>query len=236
MNGFRRLIELYTQHYNKMFWLLFAVAGAVYIAAIFWIISPFHLDLVLGLIIIFAGIHRLGAEFIHRSLRKSQDETVRAVNELLQWAEKSYDYTRAFKDRHERRIYRLDQKRAALEDKLEEQFRSAVKKIIELENKLNRLARALGEERAPPRPEKPARQPRAEVKKRPPGPRLADLTRTQQAAVSFIRERGRITNKEYRQRFRVSEKKAFNDLTTLHKIGLLKRRGQGRSTHYVLAF
>jgi hypothetical protein len=234
MNNFRRLIDGYVKHYNKAFWLIFAAAGSSYIASVSLGIQG--LDLALGLIITAAGIHRLGAELAYRRLRASHQDAVRAVNELLQWAEKSYDYTRAFKERHERRLFRQDQRRGELENKLEEQFRSAVKKIIDLENKLNSLMRGLGAAK-PAQPMPPAAPAPASRPARPrPGPKVADISRTQRAAIALAREQGRITNKDYRQRFRVSEKKAYNDLSEMEGMGLLKRRGQGRSTHYVLAF
>lgn len=230
MNGFNRLITLYLKHYNKIFWIIFALAGAMFITAIF--LGYFFLDLVLGLVLVVAGVHRIGEEFFNRSMRKSQDESVRTINELLQWAQKSYDYTRDFKDRHEKRLHRLDTKRANLENKTEEQFRDAVKKIIEVENKLNRFLK----------------QPEPEVKQAPVAttrrvdtsdrirPRLSDLTRNQTQAIQYLRKKGRITNKDYRKLFRISDKKAYNELIAMYQMGLIKREGKGRSTHYVLSF
>ena len=120
MYVFTRFMDSYQKHFNKIFWILFILAGAIFIAAqVVGIIDSYNLDLVLGLVLVVAGIHRLGTEYTHRSLKRIQDDTVRSVNELLQWAEKSYDYTREFKDRHEKRIHRLDQKRGELESKVE---------------------------------------------------------------------------------------------------------------------
>jgi chromosome segregation ATPase len=236
MNGFNRLLELYLYQYNRLFWILFTIAGGVFIFTVIWgFVSLLYLDLILGVALVVIGIHRLGEEFSFRNIRKSQDEYVRALNELLQWAEKSYDYTRAFKDRHEKRIFNLDQKRAKLEDKLEDEFRSAVKKIIEMENKLNKAVRSLDQEKTLiTKLDKMAKEllkERQFVERR-----LLDLTQTQFRALQFLRRTGRLTNKDYRQQFKVSDKKAYNELMAMAHKGLIKRQGKGRTTHYVLAF
>ena len=227
---------VYLTHYNRIFWLLFAIAGAMFIfTGIMGLTSLFYLDVILGVVIVVAGIHRLGEEFSHRNMRRSHDDAVRAINELLQWAEKSYDYTRAFKDRHEKRLFRLDQKRAEIEDKVEDQFRSAVKKVIELENKLNKAVRSLDREKELiTRLDKMAKEllrERQFVERR-----ILDLTDTQFRALQLLRKQGRLTNKDYRTKFRVSDKRAYGELMALIQKGLIKRKGKGRTTHYVLAF
>ncbi len=236
MNGFSRTPNTYLRHYNKLFWLLFALAGATFIYTVsLGAMELFHLDLILGAALIVIGLHRIGEEFSHRRIRTSYDDMVRAINELLQWAEKSYDYTRAFKDRHERRIHRLDCKRAEHEDKVEEQFRSAVKKIIEMENRLNKSLKSLEQEKALiARLEGVARdilKERQFIEKR-----VLELTQTQLRALQYLREHNKITNKDYRAKFKVSDKKAYNELMSLAQKGMIKRQGKGRTTHYVLAF
>jgi len=236
MNGFNRAMEVYLTHYNKLFWLLFAAAGALFILTGFLgLTSLFYIDLILGVVIVVAGIHRLGEEFSHRGMRRAHDDAVRAINELLQWAEKSYDYTRAFKDRHEKRLFHLDQKRNDLENKVEDQFRSAVKKIIEMENKLNKAVKSLDHEKelitGLDRMAKDLLKERQFVERR-----ILDLTDTQFRALQLLRKQGRLTNKDYRSKFRVSDKRAYGELMALIQKGLIKRHGKGRTTHYVLAF
>ncbi len=236
MNGFNHILDTYLCHYSKLFWLLFTLAGTMFIATVsLGLVSLFYLDVILGVALVVVGIHMLGEEFSHRRIRKSQDDSVRAINELLQWAEKSYDYTRAFKDRHEMRIYRLDHKRAEHENKVEEQFRSAVKKVIELENKLNKAVRSLEQEKnlitKLDRVARDILKERQFIERR-----VLDLSLTQLRALQFLRRRGRLTNKDYRRQFKVSDKKAYNELMALSQKGLIKRQGKGRTTHYVLAF
>ena len=236
MNGFNRAMGVYLAHYNKLFWLLFAAAGALFIfTGLLGLTSTFYLDIILGVVIVVAGIHRLGEEFSHRSMRRAHDDSVRAINELLQWAEKSYDYTRSFKDRHEKRLFHLDQRRTQLEEKVEEQFRAAVKKIIEMENKLNKTVKSLDHEKELitrlDRMAKDLLKERQFIERR-----ILDLTDTQFRALQLLRKQGRLTNKDYRSKFRVSDKRAYGELMALTQKGLIKRQGKGRTTHYVLAF
>ena len=53
-------------------------------------------------------------------------------------------------------------------------------------------------------------------------------------AILYIRERGSISNREYREMFGVSNKTAYLEIMDLVKRGLLVKRGAGRSSIYVL--
>jgi membrane-associated HD superfamily phosphohydrolase len=261
MYGLNRVIGAYTAHYNRLFWLFFVIAAAIFIySIIFTTISFGYLDIAIGLILVVIGIHRIGEEFSIRRMKDTQNDTSRYVNELLQWAQKSYDYTRSFKEKHEKRLFNLDKRRIALEEQTDEQFRAAVKKVIELENRLSKLTRAIeqGLARAPPRPPEPAPQrdvARATAPSEPtlraPEPksptsrptkeavmeaRLSDLTPNQLNAIKLLRKQETLTNKEYRKAFKVSDKKAYNEIMFMLQRGLIKRRGKGRSTHYILGF
>ena len=57
----------------------------------------------------------------------------------------------------------------------------------------------------------------------------------QQGAIVYLREQGRITNREYRSLFEVSYDTAYRDLRDLLEKGLVKRQGKGRATYYVLS-
>jgi hypothetical protein len=242
MVDFNRLAEGYVRHYNRLFWLFFVIAGALFVSSVFLgVLGELYIEIVLGFLLVVVGIHRTGEEFLNMRVKESQDASIRTINELLQWAEKSYDYTRAFKEKHEKRLFHLDERRADLENKLDEQFRLAVKKIIDLENRMNKGTRIPAEpvptariEIIPPTAPVPAAK-SAAMSSSPEG-RLTDLSRTQLRAIQFLRREGRITNKDYRRLFRVSDKKAYNELAFLHKLGLIKRVGKGRNTHYVLGF
>lgn len=60
------------------------------------------------------------------------------------------------------------------------------------------------------------------------------LNKRQKRSLSFIKEHGTITNREYRNLFGVSHKTAHLELTMLAEKNLLLTQGSGRSTRYVL--
>jgi predicted HTH transcriptional regulator len=60
------------------------------------------------------------------------------------------------------------------------------------------------------------------------------LNRRQKKALQYISEHGSITNREYRDLFKVSHKTAHLELTLLTDKGLTRSQGMGRSTRYIL--
>ena len=60
------------------------------------------------------------------------------------------------------------------------------------------------------------------------------LNERQQRAVLHVQEHGLITSREYRGINDIGKTMAYRELTDLVERGLLERRGEGRSTHYVL--
>jgi len=62
-----------------------------------------------------------------------------------------------------------------------------------------------------------------------------ELNERQKKALGYIKGRGQITNKEYRNLFDVVNNTAYRDLTDLVNKGLIEKQGSGRSTLYVLS-
>jgi len=66
--------------------------------------------------------------------------------------------------------------------------------------------------------------------------RNLDLNERQIKAVMYVKEKGKITNREYREMFAITDRTALNDLKDLCKKGIMVRIGKtGRSTEYTLA-
>lgn len=61
-----------------------------------------------------------------------------------------------------------------------------------------------------------------------------DLNERQREAVDYVREEGKITNREYRDLTEVSRKTAKKDLADLVEKEVLRKKGKGRGTHYIL--
>ena len=64
--------------------------------------------------------------------------------------------------------------------------------------------------------------------------RKMEVNERQIKAVMYVKEKGRITNREYRELNRVSDESARIDLSLLVKMEILVPKGSGRSVHYIL--
>ena len=52
--------------------------------------------------------------------------------------------------------------------------------------------------------------------------------------VEFINNNGRITNRDVRDMFKISDEAVRNEIVKLTKLGVLKGKGKGRAVYYVL--
>jgi Fic family protein len=60
------------------------------------------------------------------------------------------------------------------------------------------------------------------------------LTERQMRIVEFINQNGKITNKEVRKMFKISNRAALDEINKLLKLGVLQPKDKGRSLHYIL--
>ena len=60
------------------------------------------------------------------------------------------------------------------------------------------------------------------------------LTERQMKIVEFINQNGRITNRDVREMFELSDEAVRKEITKLTKLGVLKGKGKGRAVYYVL--
>ena len=67
-----------------------------------------------------------------------------------------------------------------------------------------------------------------------PAPTAEALSTRQQKALSYVRQHGQITNREYQTLTGVAQKQSVRDLNELVAAQLLQRQGNGRATCYVL--
>ena len=64
--------------------------------------------------------------------------------------------------------------------------------------------------------------------------RKLGLNERQIKAIAFLKEKGKISNKDYREMSGLSDEAARKDLNELMKKNMLDSKGKGRSTHYIL--
>lgn len=62
------------------------------------------------------------------------------------------------------------------------------------------------------------------------------LNERQIKAVMYVKERGKITNKKFRELFKITDRTALTDLSTLCMKGIFEKIGKtGRKTEYILS-
>ena len=61
---------------------------------------------------------------------------------------------------------------------------------------------------------------------------MEELNERQIRAIRYTQEKGKITNREYRELCGIGWDTAHRDLSELMQKGILEREGKGRATHY----
>ncbi len=230
MNGDNRLSYTIGGHRNKIFWVLFIVLGGVLVSGL--ITNVFYIDLFMGLFLVIIGLYKLGEEFMTDSLKRQQERVMDDMDNVMEWLSHSYEFTRKLKESHEGRLHKLDGKRAEMDRKIEKNYRDLVRKIIEVENNLNKTSREVAREKAlTGRVDKLARLLARE--RRMIEGKVFDVSERQLKALRTARKEGKMTTGGYVKAFGVRDKTALRELGELRKKGFLRRRGRGRSTHYV---
>ena len=132
-------------NWNKVFWGLFLVIGIILIAGA--VAGKLSLvEILVAFVVIAIGAEKLGEEISDKKLQEEQNKINRDILFISRWLENNNAFTRQMKDTHEKRILKLDNKRAEIEGKHETSYRDLARKILEMENKANEVSRALLQE------------------------------------------------------------------------------------------
>lgn len=136
---------------NGIFWILFALMGALIALRV-----PF-LEIVLGVIVIFLGLSKLGNDLQERKNQEGRESLQQTLQDIQKWLEREYRRLQRMEMRYENRFFQSDKKRIAMERKteknyrelvrttdrkIEKNYRELVKKMLQLENKMNEVSRA----------------------------------------------------------------------------------------------
>jgi len=60
------------------------------------------------------------------------------------------------------------------------------------------------------------------------------LTERQMRVIEFINKNDRITNRDIRSMFKLSDESALREINKLLSLGVIKKRDKGRATHYII--
>jgi hypothetical protein len=131
------------RHWDKIFWTFFALIGLTVAIGGFAGLMPAEFLMLLGAFIIIIGAGKLAEEITKRKLMGYQDDIYRKMHQISQHLEKTFDIASMNKDKTEFRIQKLDQKRGEMEKQMNKNYRELARKIIELENRMNKLTKAM---------------------------------------------------------------------------------------------
>jgi methylated-DNA-protein-cysteine methyltransferase-like protein len=139
-------------HWGKAFWILF-VATAV---ALFFMgrgLGGTMVDLFFWLMIIILGTGKLSEEFFDRKLMRYQDDIYKKIHQVSKQLEQTFELANRGLAKADHRFFRISTISTSMKKDLqkdsEKKYRELVRKIIEVENNMNKLARVVAEKQKP---------------------------------------------------------------------------------------
>lgn len=127
--------------WDKIFWMLFVLLQISIILGNLWFYSP--IGVILGFVVIVAGFAKVGDYVFHKKMKQEVLENKETMKKMTNWLNRQYELTQGIKDIHERRLHKLDRKRTDLEENVERRYTMLTGKMIDIENRLSLVSRAL---------------------------------------------------------------------------------------------
>jgi len=131
------------RYWDMIFWTFFTLMGITVAFGGLTGLLPLEFIVLLGAFIVIIGAGKLAEEITKRKIMGYQDDLYRKMHQISQHLEKTFDIASMNKDKTEFRIHKLDQKRGEIEKQMNKNYRELAKKIIELENRMNKLTKAM---------------------------------------------------------------------------------------------
>jgi hypothetical protein len=131
------------RHWDKVFWVLFAVIAISLVTGIIAAAIPFESFLVLLVLVVIVGAGKLSEELSDLKVIGYQDDIYKKLSSISQQLEHTFDLASKHKRSTEYRVQKLDSRRIDTDIKLEKKYRELISKIIEIENKVNRLTKEM---------------------------------------------------------------------------------------------
>jgi DNA anti-recombination protein RmuC len=131
------------KHWDKVFWVFFLIMVCVVAFGGFSGLISFEFFILLGILLIVIGAGKLAEEISKHKIMGYQNDIYKKIYQLSQHLEKTFNVATMNKEKTEFRLQKLDQKRSEFEKRMEKRYREIAKKVIELENKINKLAKKI---------------------------------------------------------------------------------------------
>jgi len=131
------------RYWDKIFWLLFAAIALSLVAGTMIAAVQFEFFVILGLITVIIGAGKLSEELTNMKVVGHQDDIYKKLNSISHQLEKTFNLASRHKNKTEYRVQKLDKRRIDVDIKLEKRYRELASKIIEIENKVNKLSKVM---------------------------------------------------------------------------------------------
>ena len=135
------VFEFLDVHQEKIFWGTFILIGIFTVAGAFSAVS--FVEIPIGLVLIILGLNRLLDEVNTKKSRKDRDYLNANFRNIRQLGESAQKSVAKLKKRHDLRFHNMNQRRILMEKRIEQNYRDLAGKIMEIENELSDIKRAI---------------------------------------------------------------------------------------------
>jgi O-6-methylguanine DNA methyltransferase len=129
------------RHWDRIFWIFFLLMCVTIIAVGFARIITFEFVVLFGVFMIIIGAGKLASEISHRKLVNYQNDIYQKMHQMSQHLEKTFNLANMNKDRNEFRVIKLHESSKETKKTIDRNYRDLARKIIDVENKLNKVSR-----------------------------------------------------------------------------------------------
>ena len=127
--------------WDKAFWLLFIAIEASIVGANVFFFSA--LGVILGFAVVAAGLAKVGESAFHMRASRELSDQKETVKKLTAWLNRQYELTQGIRGIYDHRFHHHDRKRGELQDDIDRKYRELAGKIIDVENRMNLISKAL---------------------------------------------------------------------------------------------
>jgi hypothetical protein len=127
--------------WDKTFWMLFVLLEVAIVLGNVWFFTP--VAVIVGFVLIAIALARFGDYLLHKKNAGIMERNTDSIDRMKNWLNNQYQLTQGIKDLHDYRFHRMEKKKIDLDEKLDRHYRDLAGKIIDVENRLNLVSRAL---------------------------------------------------------------------------------------------
>lgn len=128
-------------NWDKTFWMLFVLLEVAIILGNVWLFTP--VGVIVGFVLMAIALARFGDYLLHKENKHKMNKNEETVERMKGWLNNQYQLTQGIKDLHDYRFHKIERKKIEIDEKIDKNYRDIAGKIIDLENRLNLISRAV---------------------------------------------------------------------------------------------